>query len=543
MKELITEKSFYYYISKKAACEPCKTIYLCAPGTISASIEAVKEFAVKSGWQAMVEEQEAILVVPVVLNGWKAEPLSLLMDIYNETKNSFTSCSGQAIWGRAGSLWCWETMLYLVGYEDGATYAGNVLVSNPNMFAGVALINGAPSDYSKGTEPSSHWMVKTVSTDYAVKNVDIPVHLWLFEENEETARKAIDYFSGSYSKENPAEQVRLFVDNYSPEDTDLSRMIFEQCFNHVIRWKNSPDGTLALIDSKKEFYTNPRFIRHTAVVGEHSYDYFVHLPEGKSANQVKGLPLLFTVHGRGEPAWMFTTKNGWDVLADETKEFVLVSPDSPGNIWFLLRDNEVFEKIVDQIVEKYKIDETRVYLTGFSNGAMITREMAYCRPHLFAAIAPSNGPCFDTISMQRIDDSKPPEEIAPEIYQKMKEFEQSGWEMPCAFFYEDSDPSARAEENIALELMLRANHCDKDSAEVYTKDNYFTLERGYQEGERFQTVVYCPENQDTRVCVTVMKNMPHGAIAEEARFTWEFLKRFYRPKYSKKVYEIGEDID
>lgn len=533
MNDTISKKSIYYYISTKAACDPCKTIYLCPPGSAAASIEAAEQFAVKSGWQAMAEEQEAILVVPVALNGWNAEPVSLLMDIYNETKNSFFTRSGEAIWGRGGSLWCWETLLFLAGYEDGAVFAGNVLVSNPNMFAGAALVNGVPNDYSKAEAPSGHWMVKTVSEDYAVKNMEIPVYLWLFEKSEEEARKAIDYFGSSSSGENPAEQVRLFVDEYSTEDAKLSRMIFEECFNHVIRWKNGPDGTLALVDSKREFYANPRFIRHTAVVGEYSYDYFMHLPEGKTADQVKGLPLLFTLHGRGEPAWMFTTKNGWDLLVDETQEFVLVSPDSPGNIWFVLRDGEAFEKIITQMIEEYQIDESRVYLTGFSNGAMMTREMAYFRPHLFAAIAPSNGPWFDTRSMQLLDASRQSKEQAPEVCRMMEEFEQSGWEMPCAFFYGDSDPAANAKENPALELMLRANHCQEHSLEVYTKDNYFTLERGYKEGERFQTEVYCQKDQSPRVCVTVMKNMPHGAIAEEARFAWEFLKQFRRSKDSK----------
>ncbi|MGB9343685.1 alpha/beta hydrolase family esterase [Trichococcus sp.] len=535
MIDIISTKALYYYISSKAGCDPCKTIYLCAPAEASTSIESAEQFAVTSGWQAIAEEQEAILVVPVALNGWDAEPISLLMDIYNETKNSFHTRSGEAIWGRTGTLWCWETILYLVGYEEGATFAGNVLISHPNMFAGVALVNGVPNDYSKAEAPSSHWMIKTVSEDYAVKNSEIPVHLWLFEENEEVAQKAADYFGNSRSNDNPAEQVRLFVGDYSSEDARLSQMIFEECFNHVIRWKNSPDGTLAQIDSKKEFYADPRFIRKTAVTGERSYDYFIHLPEKKTVDQVKGLPLVFTLHGRGEPAWMFTTKNGWDILADETQEFVMVSLDSPGNIWFVLRDNEVFEKVIAQMIEEYRIDETRVYLTGFSNGAIMTREMAYCRPHLFAGISPSNGPWFDSRSMQLKNDSKPPKEMAPEVSQMMKEFEKSGWEMPCAFFYGDNDPAADARENPALKLMLRVNDCEEESSKVYTEDNYFTLDKGYKEGDRFQTEVYCREDQSARVCVTVMKNMPHGAIAEEARFTWEFLKQFCRPKGSKKV--------
>lgn len=320
MRENISSKPLYYYISSKAACDPCKTIYLCVPGDSAQTVEKAEQFAIDSGWQNLAEEQEAILVVPVASGGWEAEPDTLLMDIYNETRNRFHTRSGKAIWGRSGSLWCWETIIYLVGYEDGAVFAGNVLVSNPNMFAAVALINGAPNDYSKAEALSRHWMVKDVSEDYCVKNCEIPVHLWLFGEKEEDAAEAINYFGRSCLKENPAEQVRFFAGSYFKEDTKLSKKIFEECFNHVIRWKNGPDGTLAMVDSKKDFYENPRYIRHTVKSGDNDYDYFVHLPEGKSIDQVRGLPLLFTVHGRGEPAWMFTTKNGWDVLADETQE-------------------------------------------------------------------------------------------------------------------------------------------------------------------------------------------------------------------------------
>ena len=89
MIDIISTKALYYYISSKAGCAPCKTIYLCAPAEASTSIESAEQFTLESGWQAIAEEQEAILVVPVALNGWDAEPLSLLMDIYNETKNSF----------------------------------------------------------------------------------------------------------------------------------------------------------------------------------------------------------------------------------------------------------------------------------------------------------------------------------------------------------------------------------------------------------------------------------------------------------------------
>lgn len=286
---------------------------------------------------------------------------------------------------------------------------------------------------------------------------------------------------------------------------------------------------------KEEFYQNPRYIRHTAAVDGIGYDFFVHLPVGKTVEQVKGLPVVITVHGRGEPAWMFTAKNGWDTLADETGGFLLVSPDSPGNIWFILRDGDMFARMIEQLAENYGIDTERVYLTGFSNGAVMAREMAWYRPDLFAAVSPSNGPWFDTRSMQLIDASRPPKELAPEVVAMMDHFVSEGWQMPCAIFYGDSDPTSNRSKDASPGLFLSVNGCAAQPVSVLDGGNYFTPKNGYQQGERFSTEVYCAADNTARVLITTMKNMPHGAIAEESRLTWEFVNHFRRPKGAKHV--------
>lgn len=275
----------YYYVSSKAAHDPCKTIYLCPPAAQAGTLKAARQFALASGWQDLAEEREAVLVIPVVPDA---------------------------------------------------------------------------------------------DLEYNVKNRDIPVHLWIFQKESCKLWEEAGYFSGCYgectksritvqglqgevtvSKTNPAWQTRVFFGNFCFEDRQLNNMILAQCFEHVIRWKNSPDGTLALVDSKEEFYKDPRFLHRKVTVSGIDYDYFVHLPEGRTKKQLQGLPLVFTVHGRGEPAWLFTGKNGWDTLADETGEFILVSPDSPGNIWFLPRDCMVFPQIVYDMEIEFGIDVSR----------------------------------------------------------------------------------------------------------------------------------------------------------------------------------------
>ncbi|MCD8023781.1 MAG: prolyl oligopeptidase family serine peptidase [Lachnospiraceae bacterium] len=599
------------------------TIYLCPPGAHAAAAALAEEYAIRSGWQALAEESGSVLVVPLVPEGWEKEPKSLLKDIYKETKNQFLSRSGEAIWGRSGRLWCWETMLYLVGYEDGAVFAGNVLSAHPNMFAAAALVDGTPDDDSAGEEYSDHWLVPGASEATRKRNREIPVHLWLCRCSgcdQENSRKGMDsvqqncaddgslddgadfalgqnpvndadpaseksrvrserqeeaarYFSGSFgscvssavrlpgwsgekivSEEHPAHQVWMLTQDEAVDEKERNRTILKECFEHVIRWKNTPDGTLALRNSKKEFYNNPAFQKRTVDVDGRSYDYFIHLPvrredtgrsnqsckdgavfsqAGSEQNDpgfctaseaeqkgVKKLPLVFTVHGRGEPAWLFTTKNGWDTLADETGEFILVSPDSPGNIWFLPRDGAVFPAIVCDMAEHYPIDTERIYLTGFSNGGMMVREVAVRYPELFAGVSPWNAPVGNTGAMMKADSNDMAPQYDEEFTAILQNFLKSGYEMPCAFIFGDQDNAANAASDLMVQPMLTANGCL-----VQMKEN----------GDRYTETFYQNEEGVTMVTVTVMKDMPHGALLEESRHTWEFLKQFSRKKGNETI--------
>lgn len=555
MENSISKKyEVFYYISTKAnSYTPAKTIYVCAPDRVAGSYEALEKFAKDSGWLELAEEDGAVLVLPIAKNGWHAQSPTMLAEFYDETRKIFKSKNGDSIPGREGFIWCWETLVYLVGYEEGAVFAGNVTVTTPNRFAGGALVNGVPCDYTARLNPSDHWLVSNVSSDYKVKNHEIPVCLWMFEPNENTAREAIEYFSVSNQITSPAEdieydgistklyknsteeakQIRVSLGEFEAAPA-LSKTIMDQLFNKFIRWKNAPDGTLKPYLGKKDFYSSPRYIHDAVTVNDNKYEFFTYLPEGISNKEAAGLPVVFSVHGRGEPSWIFSTKNGWDKLADETKEFILVLPDSPLNIWTPERDSEVFGCIIDKLYETYSIDKTRVYLTGFSNGGMITRQVGNLHPGLFAAISPWNAPFVDSFE---------------EILSK-------GYELPCFIYAGDSDEKVPLWDNLdsLLENMLRINNCSIKEAEtrnpmkfisdgVLDGENYYTQENKYTEGDRFKTFLYNNHDSELRVCFTLMKNMPHGAVYDQSRAAWAFLKRFSRPKDSKKVVDVGDNYD
>lgn len=531
MNAEISSRPLYYYISTRAACDPCRTLYLCAPEPFCRTADGVEAFAKHSGWQEIAEYESAVLVAPVAPEGWAAQPSTLLRDLYQETRNRFLAPGGEAIWGRMGSLWCWETLLYAAGYGEGAAFVGRTLVSCPNVLAAGAMVDGAPEDFRDGGLPSSHWLTARVSPDYQVTNREIPVCAWFFTREESAVAEAAEYFRRSGGM--------VQVQTGSTEPTlELSRQIMSQCFARTIRWKNSPDGTLTCANSRESFYADPRFLRRSVKLTGTTYGFSLHLPQGLAPDQVAGLPLVFSVHGRGEPAWLFTEKNGWDLLADQTGEFVLACPDSPGNIWFSARDAEAFPRMVEAIQAEFHTDPSRVYLTGFSNGGMITREVGLRYPQLFAAISVWNAPKGDTFFMQREDQGALASQPGPQMHALMDQFAQTGLELPCAFFYGDQDNAAQPGENYLMELLLRQNHCNAapfpahpigwQPDDTWNQENHYTPAAGYQQGDRFTT--YCFHGPDgvARVTTTVMKNMPHGAIHEESKAAWEFLRQFRR---------------
>ena len=77
-------------------------------------------------------------------------------------------------------------------------------------------------------------------------------------------------------------------------------------------------------------------------------------------------------------------------LVEKRKDFpfVVVSPQCPSGKWWNV---EQLKSLVDQVVAKYQVDSTRIYVTGLSMGGYGTWSLAAAYPNRFAACAPICG--------------------------------------------------------------------------------------------------------------------------------------------------------
>ena len=161
------------------------------------------------------------------------------------------------------------------------------------------------------------------------------------------------------------------------------------------------------------------FFPANVVNGEKSYlihdnlkrTFIIH---GPSVKKTQGkLPLIIALHGRGgnSESMILVTRGGFNKLAD-TDKFIAVYPDGIEENWNDGRmDEEADDRahreniddvgfisdLIDLMIKNYNVDPKKVYLTGISNGAIMSYRLACELSDKIAAIAPVDGSIPDMI--------------------------------------------------------------------------------------------------------------------------------------------------
>ena len=121
-------------------------------------------------------------------------------------------------------------------------------------------------------------------------------------------------------------------------------------------------------------------------------DYLLYLPADYEKKE--SWPLVLFLHGAGERGsdLQLIKLHGPPKLVEQGKQFpfVLVSPQCPKDRWWTWELREL-TALLDDVIAKHKIDQSRVYVTGLSMGGFGTWALAAYTPKRFAAIVPICG--------------------------------------------------------------------------------------------------------------------------------------------------------
>ena len=140
-----------------------------------------------------------------------------------------------------------------------------------------------------------------------------------------------------------------------------------------------------------------------------AYDYLLFLPAAYGAHAERRWPTILFLHSTGEaganlalllnpngpPKLIETTTAESSTLQTPSKaakalasDFIVLSPQCPVSQGW---DADALIALLDDVSAKYRVDPSRVYLTGFSMGGFGTWSLGMRHPHRFAAIAPICG--------------------------------------------------------------------------------------------------------------------------------------------------------
>ena len=210
----------------------------------------------------------------------------------------------------------------------------------------------------------------------------------------------------------PGETLRVIADGFDTLsvplgtlDTTLALKLkkttpAEEQFSFGYALKNDPRpsagcGKNSTLQKTRSVENGDRFEMR---VGSENREYFITLP--KNYDNTKPHKVLFAMHCMGSNAEDFVHHNpdqdhpspyyGQQKL-DTEGNYIFVAPrgDTDGMPWSMNSDKD--HKFIDQLIttinENYCVDTTRIFMTGFSFGAMVTNSMAQDMQHRLRAVA------------------------------------------------------------------------------------------------------------------------------------------------------------
>ena len=137
-------------------------------------------------------------------------------------------------------------------------------------------------------------------------------------------------------------------------------------------------------DSQKKFSFNITF----------QMEYLLFLPESYAQSANQEFPLILFLHGAGERGSDLDSVkiHGIPKIVETNPDFpfIAVSPQCPEDSWWT-SELHTINGLIEEVVEKYQVDASRIYLTGLSMGGFGTWSLASMYPERFAAIAPVCG--------------------------------------------------------------------------------------------------------------------------------------------------------
>ena len=527
-----TDHSYEFYIpSNEVPGGP--TVYVFCPSGITAA-----EFFDKYHWQRRLEAYATAGCFLEAPDGCdlQGSGMEWISQIFQEMRDGQFYSAG-------------EQCLSVIGIGDGAYPAAVFSLRNSGTLASFAVC-GNKFPALDVLETIGELPTERVP-EQKRKESAIPAYV-ISEDLSENAEELIQYLKKANhvsEEEWHLGETRVYRQKragkaWSPDDAAVSEVwigvkdaqeeeIQEEMLKFVRRfrrWGNTGNGDIRRYRTPEDM----GLVRHEMYFGGLKRHWYFYEPTWHKKHPEEKLPLVIAMHGFSASGLLFAEESGWSELAEE-RHFLVAFPtaypfrrqnispvfsmfalcptwksypaeekkESPDDVAFLC-------EMTDWLKRHYKVDESRIYVSGHSNGSVMTQALMRYAPHRFAAFAPIGA--MELLLKEA--EPLPEHEIKRPVWLIMGENDGAeGWSL------ESGTANDRT-----IRMLCEANETDYENAKHYVCGGYHHL------------VTY-DKDQIPYLRFTGIAGWPHTVTPSSSRMIYdEFFCRFRRKEDGSSEY-------
>lgn len=351
------------------------------------------------------------------------------------------------------------------------------------------------------------------------------------------------------SGKNP--ECRLIVSSRAL-DAELVLEAWDRLFSKSRRWQNDTYGSY----QHRTAFTERGFTAHIGescmgVNDNFPHTWFTYIPPQLRGTTEK-VPLVFYFHGVNCVPLYGAEQSNWHDVADRENFIVIYPAPARSKCWNIYdlpnmpSDFAFVLALIRQVQQEHPIDESRIYATGFSMGAMMTHAITAAYPEIFAAAAPCNAFAFNRF-------------LSPD--QALKPFLRDVEVGKVSYSAQLADEKRREHPQYRMPVFQNAGMVDRDigvwpvngnledvrgkTLRFWKDFNHIPMEKELDEQTLTglaadETVYLDPEQRfvrqtwysaDTRLPLlelVVAKRMPHAIDPVQIEWAWAYIRRFSR---------------
>lgn len=302
--------------------------------------------------------------------------------------------------------------VFLIGYENAADFAEEEAIKHSDRYVGAILIgtDGLSSDtlaqYNAGdVNPLSLWLV---AESRAVK-LDDSLSFWKTVNSIADADYTSYYISYADALYLPAcssvddavgnDSMGAIYINYDSNYRESS-VTGSICRNFIGQIKSDEISFRGNIAGGEIFSFNDwHFTYYRTQYEGLQRDYWLYIPDGQALSS-SASSVILCLHGSGGNGEDMIFRANWQSVADKNN-CIVIYPSSlyvagKQHYWMNIdKETDYLAHLVEEVCEKYNVDRTRIYVTGFSNGSGMAQAMAVKYSDIFAAAALGAPAYFD----------------------------------------------------------------------------------------------------------------------------------------------------